>query len=833
MLTAMDKVQAYDETTQNSGSGGSGLSDLSALENETDEFGRRLLQHQRDVQRLNTAIHPSQQAFMKARPRPRLADRLGPGRQLLDGAVNGQSHVRTGSAGSSGSDPPVNVPTQWGRKAKRSPEWMRTQRVPTTDEAPVSRVHDALTSHRPDEDAIIPRRTVYTGDEDWTAVGDELLPAIEHTPPSMRRQRPGSSPSSMRHMNTTIRQAPDADDQDFNGASLLASTPAVNRRDRKIDELTRREIETVEKRGVARRTLEQIIEHNAVTTTETRPITAPAGDTARAPRRRRSLIANKENVAPHGEVNATYKGTETVGLVSRTAQAVTFKNAQRPAHVRSDSYNLLKRIARVSSSVSPSPAKDKVDRDVMEKRTKSEPVIGARPQSARSANSGHTLEDGLAERRAEDEQPPYPTREPEQQAPDDDEEDGAPTPRRHVPDIDVTPAPHEQPTDAKTPVVTGAWVDTPAPPTDIRPLLKATDSTFVRAFGSPSGAAALELREDPLEDSMRRVHSEPLQAKSALADILKEAQDSSEPQFGETTIQSLEDIVSPELDPTEPTLTVDIGAAAQEVMDAIDGNQPLTQAERDRRQEKLAMEAMNKHLRAARTSIKDADRGLRRVENRIETAQTESPSSAIATDPAPLPRPSIVKNGKTVCEACGGTYYGSVWKALWIEFRSCFYIWDPPSTWCIRLSWLGLMCLTSLVWYILESVLCAYYCHPLYGSSMVGYGVDPDAPSFPFVIPTLFFRPFKFIWGPAIDTLAWSSGVFFHPMFGDNAVSSDPPVAKPAYGATIRNAFPNTLSSTWVRTAATSIAAASARVGGSFVDVVDEAGSMWDDEFLS
>lgn len=834
VLTAMDKVQAHDETTQDSGSGGSGFSDLSALENETDEFGRRLLQHQRDAQRLSNALHPGQRAFRKARPRPRLAERFGH-EDLHNGVPEEQIHERTGSAGSSGSDPPLNVPTQWGRKARRQSGWLRKLHGPTADEIPLVDDRPEIGAQKPEEDAIMPHRTAYTGDEEWTVVADEPVQSVENTPPSMRRRRPDSPPSSLRHMNTTIVHTLETDDQDFSSVSLLASTPAVNRRDRKIDELTRREIETIERRGVTRRTLEQILEQSATNSSETRPVTAPAGDAARIPRRRRSLIANKENVAPNRDVNATYKGAETVGLVNRTAQAVTFKNPQRPAHQRTDSYNLLKQLARVSS-MSPSPAKDRVERIVIEKRTKSEPVEEPGPLSAKSTNSDYISGYRPSKVRDKYAAHPYPTPEAELQAQDDgDGATAAPAVEDDIPDIDVTPAPQEPPKDAKTPVVTGAWVDTPRPPTDLRPLLTTTDSAIVRAFGSPSGLASLEPREDPIEENTRRILSEPLQAKSALADILKEAKGASEAQYGETTMQSLEDIVNPDLDPTEPTLTTDVDEAAQEVLDAIDANQPMTQAQKDRRQENLAIEAMNKHLRAARTSIKDADRGLRRVENRIETAQAApavTPASS-ATHAAQNPRPKIGKHGRTVCDACGGTYYSSVWKALWTEFRSCFYTWEPLSSWRIRFTWLGLGCLAFLAWYMTESSLCSVYCHQLYGESMIGYGVDMDAPRFPFVIPTLFFRPFKPVWEPALEALAWCSGALFHSMFGANAVSSDPPVAKPAYGSTITRAFTNTLRQEWVHTATASIASTTARIVGSVADTLDEAGSMWDDEFLS
>ncbi|KAK5137454.1 hypothetical protein LTR08_008432 [Meristemomyces frigidus] len=833
----MDKVRAQDETTQDSD--GSGLSDLSALGEETDEFGRRLLQHQRDMQRMSTAVHPSQRAFRKARPRPRQAEPLGHD-AVPSGEVNGQSPERIGSAGSSGSDPPLNVPVQWGRKAKRQPDWLRKLHGPTAEEVPLVDEQLRTKSHRPDDDVIIPYQAAYTGDGEWTVVGDEPLQSVEDTPPSMRRQRVVSTPSSMRHMNTTLGPALDLDDQDFSAASLLASTPAVNRRDRKIDELTRREIETIERRGVAKQTLEQIFEQSATNAVESRPSSAPAEDVVRAPRRRRSLIANKENMAPNGDSNTTYKGAETVGVVSRTAQAVTFKSAKRPAHERSDSYNLLKRIARVSST-SPSSAKYTAERGVVEKRTMGGSAIDTGPLSAKTTNNDYITGESPIWNSREHDPPPYPTPDPEEQVSIEEEDEEPPHAERQVPDMDVTPAPEETPRTAKTPVVTGAWVATPAPLIDIRPLLRATDSTIVRAFGSPSGAASLEVRDDPLEDHVRRIHSEPLHAKSALADILKEARSAAEPQFGEATIQSLEDIVDPDLDLTEPTLTADLSEVAEEVIDAIDAGQPLTQAQKDRRQEDLAIAAMNKHLRAARTSIKDADRGLRRVENRIETAQagpTARPSSPVTpatlTPPA-RPKMKIGRNGKTVCDACGGTYYGSVWKALWTEFRSCFYTWDPPSGWRIRLTWLGLICASCVGWYLVESTLCAYFCRPLYGSSMVGYGVDPDAPRFPLVMPTLLFRPLKPVWQPAFETASWCFGVLVNALFGDNAVSSDPPVAKPVSGTAIRRAFTaDTASRSWMHTATTSVVAASARVIGSLVDTLDEAGSsMWEDELLT
>lgn len=52
-----------------------------------------------------------------------------------------------------------------------------------------------------------------------------------------------------------------------------------------------------------------------------------------------------------------------------------------------------------------------------------------------------------------------------------------------------------------------------------------------------------------------------------------------------------------------------------------------------------------------------------------------------------------------------------------------------------------------------------YYCHPLYATHMVGYGVDPDAPRIPFVTLTIATRPFKPLYEPLwkAGTVVWAA----------------------------------------------------------------------------
>ncbi|KAK4570252.1 hypothetical protein LTR86_002332 [Recurvomyces mirabilis] len=764
-LTAMDKVLGENEMTRGSASG-SDYSDQSAFE-ETDEFGKRLLQHQRDVQRLNNALRPGQQAFRKARPRIRSGNRLA----QTDGVAETGVGERPGSAESAVSEPAVNPPRQWATKAKPRSEWLRRKHA-----AAASGLDSDL--HRADEGSIMPHVTAYTGDEDWIAVAEEPLDPNEMTPPSMRRRRRESTPSSMQHMNTTINGAEGGEDHDFTAADLLASTPALNRRNRRIDELTRQEIASIEKRGVTKRNLEQILDHTTLKTTEVRPVSAPSGEFVSPPRRRRSLMANKENLPPNGEVHGTYKGAETVGLVNRTAEAVTFKNAQRPAHKRTDSYNLLKKLARVSS-LSPSPAKPQNEEVIaaVDKRTKSVPELDFGPLSAKSANSdylamarpksaGAKLAEKIREQESLDHAKEQRLETPSEEA-EEQHDDAPPELKIDPPDIDDMPAPQPPARDSKTPLVTGAWLDTPGPTIDLRPLLNTTDSEINRAFGTPSAIATLEPRDDPLGNDGRRIVSEPVLAKSALADVLKDVANEPDLEFGDTTIQSLEDIVDPDTEVTDTVASMDVAAVAQEVIDAIDAadgaaSDPLTQAERDRRQERLAIESMNKHLRAARTSIKHANRGLRRVENKIETVQ------AASTPIAPETIIHITDDGRHVCPACGSHPSippHSAWGALWREFTSCFYTLPPASSTTdllsrlrnIRLTYLGLFCTVWLLWFAVESALCYHYCPVLYADRMVGYGVKEwNPPQFPFVIPTVLFRPWKHLWGPVVHSLGWS-----------------------------------------------------------------------------
>lgn len=809
IFSAMDKVQALDEDTGGSGSG-SGFSDLSALENETDNFGRRLLQHQRDAARLK-AVRGNQQAFRKAVPRPRIADVLD--REERQSGTKEMDHQRSSSGGSHDSEPPVTVPREWGTKAKRQPHWMRKIMEPSEN-------GDAQEAG---QGVIFNHTTAFTGDRDWQDP-NKPIPSVERTPPKSRQEQPSTPPSSLRHMNTTLKPGNDTDENDFSSVSLLASTPAQTRQPRKIDHLARREMEDLESQGVTSKTLNQMNQRPAHATESKAEVVTAA---SRLPRHQRSPERNQENIPPRRERNTLGNrgAVRSTEVENRGTLSINVENSQRPNHKRNDSMNLLRKLARVSSSKSPSPHQG-TQRDALEGDANGENHADPLPMSAKSANSDYIagpqkpLRQGNANREAKR---------------------GSTNTSGQVADQSSKNAQTVPDGVPQTPVVTGAWIDT------------------TLHIGEDEAKAPIRPEPGPSEPDRKNkakpveVKSEPTVAKSAVSAILHENRDKQRGHFlGDSTILSLEDMVHPNDDPTDPTITMDEEAIANVGKDVND--KPLTQAEKDRRQESLAFEGLNKHLRAARTSIKDASRGLRRVEHTLTNVEDTS-----VYLPAPSGEPIINKNSTRLgfhhCEVCGGSYH-SVWSALWTEFRSCFYSWNSSRKYRLRLTPIGLVIIGWLIWYILESSLCTIYCHP-FSTSQKFYNLDPRAPRFPFVLPTLIFRP-VFMWAlgeRAYDLMWqgieawWHQEVFERFMSGGNpcwnlspAVCRTVEVGGKRYmhntppRATVRRAFSSltatataTSRNEWL-TAATGMGA---RVVGSFGDAVDDVGSMWDDQMVS
>ncbi|KAF1352149.1 hypothetical protein BDV97DRAFT_348860 [Delphinella strobiligena] len=725
----MDRLTVSDED------GFSVISDISALENDTDEFGRKLLQHTRDAQRIRNALHSQGQAFRRARPSPRIAltlDNLKHNSLVNDGRSASDNALKHGAppsvASSTTSDPPLNVPREWGRKGRHDTAWLR-------------RIHQE--DQNPNLDKGNPSPSI-----DWTAAAHQPVNSSPSRPPSAH----APTPASARQHNTSLDEIMEWEaDQDLTATSLLASTPALPSRTRQaLDEMRQREIESIGKSTLTTRQQRQIwentpsetrrrrsrqnlsetadqqlrtsVQDGSVSASETRPIT-----------RRRSNASNKENTplastAPdHSTHHVSHKSTQSIGTVDRAIQpSVSRSTPPRTQHQsRSDSMALLKRLARVSSS-SPSP-------------------ISAAKQAGEAAASQNANQPPQNDLPVSTSNTTIPTEVRKGESASD------PDLSQQRPSIS-TVGTHNPALRSETPKITGAWVDTPR--TDRPPLSQAPDSVSARY----TGEATMNTRLPPnfsADTIIPRRRSEPHLPTSALAAVLEDMRRrkhhvDSDPTLGDSTIAELEDMINPSAD--DPTITLDLPDSILGGENDIDLH-PTTQADRDRRQEDLALEALNNKLKSMGKSIHEASQGLRNAERHI------SPSKRSSTNGSS--RHENVHNCSCDghCNACGR--HTSVFRAAWSEYWGLYFRWDDGAKWGMRLTWLGLACILFWSWLATETTLCSMYCQPTYAYHMRGYGVNPDAPRFPYVIPTLLFRPFKPVWEPVLTFLAWSFGALY------------------------------------------------------------------------
>jgi len=175
-----------------------------------------------------------------------------------------------------------------------------------------------------------------------------------------------------------------------------------------------------------------------------------------------------------------------------------------------------------------------------------------------------------------------------------------------------------------------------------------------------------------------------------------------------------------------------------------------------------------------------------------------------------------------------------------------------------ELTWLGTLLLLFLLYLLLERVLCTFYCHSFSAATMRGFGVNPDAPQYPFVIPTLIFRPLRPVWRPVLSWAkeAWMAG--FHAVVGEERKGrAVPRFMQPGFEITpkmirwealTRNyhgvggakssaaagAKSTGVAGRFAKTVVAGAAATAARASRSFVEAVDDVGDlMGNDEYLS
>ncbi|KAF4162568.1 hypothetical protein CNMCM6936_001946 [Aspergillus lentulus] len=215
--------------------------------------------------------------------------------------------------------------------------------------------------------------------------------------------------------------------------------------------------------------------------------------------------------------------------------------------------------------------------------------------------------------------------------------------------------------------------------------------------------------------------------KSALESVIQEHKTDKETlDVGDDTIESLQELLAEQSTETKADPQSD-AAYEKSIMEKLERNQGDEDVGDHKISEKLL-------------SLEESQDSLRKKIDGVEEHMTQN-MPKIPED-APRPTPSQAQTqlkrtpaGKT-CETCGAEHDGRIYASIPLPL-----LWkrDPISR-RIRITRLGCGLLLSLLWFVSESTMCDHYCHPTVAPVCEGNCLRPDAPRFPFVLPTMLWR---------------------------------------------------------------------------------------------
>jgi hypothetical protein len=695
----------------------SAVSGLTTLDNDTDDFGQLIIQSARDQHRLREATRSNipVQAFRKARTHPRVALTLEnlERREQSPGEQNAQkwgSASAESSLSSQRSNPPLRPPREWGRKGKRRNDWLRKVMEPGDIEKTPKAIRSGQTETSGSQGSSVSAPDA-----------DVPVESIEVSPPKLLSTQRSSPVGGY---NESLARAHEWElTEDMSLGSIIASTPAAPR-NTVLDEIRLREIENLRERKVTSSRLEEIRE-----TTEEQSLAQRAqAETSKRPEIDPSIMKTSPNHTdsisrvsttvkepekhPHNGVSPNLRvdrGVET-SLNSRE-ELHAGEQLTRPPRRRDDSQDLLRRLARVTSS-SPSPARTTESYSQL----RSSPIVkdGANHPTHlenrdRKASKPATFQTSdiqnrelLAEQMNDSEkeniapQDPLSTKTEQSKAPIDNTKLGNVCPEETLP--------------VKTPRVIGAWVDTPITQRTMLATNASQEDSSAQVGTAQVGTAHRNAKLEDLEDveltrdatrsnnhesptTENASQSKPGLAPSALASLVDHAREKRknglDDVFGDSTIDSLEHLIHPD-DELTASVTMD--------EDTLQGlkvppNLPKTEAERVRYREAIALHRMNERLRATRTNIRDTQRGLKKIETRVDKADR-------------VVVPGNLNITTKTCSACGcpsgGVIFsgGPILRALCDGLTNLFMSRDGSGR--IILTWLGALCLLLCLWMFTE-----------------------------------------------------------------------------------------------------------------------------------
>ncbi|KAL9578048.1 MAG: hypothetical protein Q9203_007235, partial [Teloschistes exilis] len=437
-------------------------------------------QYAKDLRRMNGAVKSEPQIFRRALVGKRAGLTLENLKRNNDSSESVGSTVG-GSISSHASDPSINVPQQWGRKARPGNDWLsriNSKSGRLTGDVPKRRMLDDTGS------ALADVRNA--GNKLAAAAAEVPLPSTDNASSSSQSSTPTAAVLRARSRDRVLDW--ESQDQDFTGRSLQVSdSPPIRIRNSTLDKIMEREIDTVAKRAVTTNRLGELRGKSSAEQLGTRASSRSSerlrqelaeamnsGEAARqdnggTPRRSTSEGAKTPSKAIHllGEGEPVpdtpvviYRSDSSSSRAiddSSTSEETHRSTSQRAKHDRQDSHSLLRRLARATSA-SPSPSTGMA-----------EPAEDADTQPDTSAIAGsHTISTADKGKAAEshrlDRDGEVSTSVNQSQPTSEDS--------KHA-----TPQQAKSSTYLKTPMVTGAWTDTPLPTGGRGPPMPTPDIT--------------------------------------------------------------------------------------------------------------------------------------------------------------------------------------------------------------------------------------------------------------------------------------------------------------------------------------------------------------------
>ncbi|USP73872.1 quinate pathway repressor protein [Curvularia clavata] len=746
-INGLGMMNARDYDGEDMHDAASNVSGLSELENDAeDEFDKLMIRNERDQRRLSQAASGRPQAFSKARTHPRVGltlENLERNNAAAAAGANVETERPPSSNGSTRDDPAIHAPATWGRKGRSNRHWMRAIAYDEAQQHALSTpAGDAPNGHYYDND-------------------NNNLPhhSVEDSPLSRKTSMIGTPRAESEEWDLTF---------ELNEASMIASTPYMPRNN-VLDDIRQREIESSKDRSDSPEPTHRRLSFTGKAESTNNTASKPSSVMQESPPRQKKSRMRTQSwqslgksqpvmgVAKEEMPPAMYKSTESIATVDRevvvTAQRIPPK---RVPHRRQDSQDLLRRLARASNTPSPGRSQTTPPELVnFSSETGAARAESLKKDGENGSTSAVNSEPAVSEVGTEQDGSKTPH-----------EAERLPEPPTEAPaktQVDATPVSKERKIlNPKTPVVTGAWVDTPGP----RTVQRSVSASRSRSRSSspkktnPRKAKSLERFKSSKEDAPENVAVEvirPQLPRSALQALVEEAKAQgrrSSADFGDSTINSLEELITPlaEIAKDEDTL--------QGLQ--IPTDEPRNDAERQRQQELLHLHRMNDRLRAARTSIRDASRGMKRVEGRVEHVDEGENGEKIK-----------LVNRSYLYTAEDHMQDFSMWK--W--WRSLFWerrLKTLRQTSNSRLRLLGgltglsIFLVIFFAWWISEEIACEMYCRPAYATSYsYPFSVNPRAPKYPYVIPTLVYRSLiKDWWMPLSSFFSWVAATVWGCIFG-------------------------------------------------------------------